>query len=90
MTTSTVPSPKGRLEHALGEQFRLVRRQQGVWLRDLSRTLGVSVNTIRWHEAGARMLRTDTLVRAAHLMGVQPTDLIKNVEQQAHGNSENA
>lgn len=75
--TDTIPAPKGELEAALGAQFRETRRGREIWLRDLSKKLGVSVNTVRWHEAGARMMRTDLVVRAAAIIGVSPSQLIE-------------
>ena len=81
---ATVPTPRGDFEAALGERFRAARRARRVWLRDLAKVLDVSVNTIRWHENGARMMRTDLLVRAAEHMGVQPSDLLgERVESNA-------
>lgn len=73
---ATVPTPRGEFEAALGERFKAARRARKVWLRDLAKVLGVSVNTIRWHENGARMLRVDLLVQAANHMGVAPGDLL--------------
>jgi transcriptional regulator with XRE-family HTH domain len=50
---------------------------------NLSRALNCSVNTIRWHEAGARMMRADMIVRAAAVMGVTPDELlIQQVAEQ--------
>lgn len=77
---ATKPQPKGEMEAALGEQFRTVRRRQKVWLRDLAEKLGCSVNTIRWHEAGARMMRADMLAQAAEIMGVQPQELVQTTK----------
>jgi transcriptional regulator with XRE-family HTH domain len=73
---TTIPTSKGDLEAALGAQFRDTRRANQVWLRDLSKKLGVSVNTVRWHEAGARMMRTDLIVRAAEIIGVPASELV--------------
>lgn len=73
---ATKLEPRGEIEAALGEQFRVVRRRQKVWLKDLSNRLDCSVNTIRWHEAGARMMRADMLVRAAEIIGVPPQELM--------------
>lgn len=67
---STKPIAAGPVEQALGDRFREVRKRQKIRLLDLSEGLGCSVNTIRWHEAGARMLRTDDLVRCADIMGI--------------------
>lgn len=70
------PQAKGEVERALGERFKAVRRRQKCWLAELSKALDCSVNTIRWHEAGARMMRADMIVRAAAAMGVQPDELV--------------
>lgn len=73
---ATKLEPRGEIEAALGAQFRSVRRRQKVWLKELSRRLECSVNSIRWHEAGARSMRTEMLVRAAQVIGVHPRELI--------------
>lgn len=84
---ATKLEPRGEIEAALGAQFRTVRRRQKVWLKELSRRLDCSVNTIRWHEAGARMMRADMLVRAAEIIGVQPQELMPPATQgEANGN----
>lgn len=72
----TMPQARGEFEAALGARFREVRKRQKVWLVPLAKALGCSVNTIRWHEYGARMLRADLLVRAAEFMNVPHEDLI--------------
>lgn len=78
---TTTPIPKGDFERELGERFRAVRRARKVWLRPLADALGVSVNTIRWHESGARMMRADTIVKAAEIIGVEPGDLLADQER---------
>lgn len=80
---STKPIPAGDVEAALGARFREVRKRQKVRLLDLSEGLSCSVNTIRWHEAGARMLRTDDLVRCANIMGVDPSELTDTTTKEA-------
>lgn len=84
---ATKLEPRGEIEAALGAQFRSVRRRQRVWLKELSRRLDCSVNTIRWHEAGARMMRADMLVRAAEIIGVPPQELMPPTNQgESSGN----
>ncbi len=83
---STKPQARGDIEAALGEKFRTVRRRQRVWLKDLAKSLNCSVNTIRWHEAGARMMRADMMVRAAEVIGVMPEELM-TLERQSNGNN---
>jgi transcriptional regulator with XRE-family HTH domain len=80
---TTRPEPRGAVEAALGARFRLMRRQQKVSLLAVAQGLGCSINTVRWHEAGARMLRTDDLVRAALIIGVDPAELTRTEEGTA-------
>ncbi|HEY6967367.1 MAG TPA: helix-turn-helix transcriptional regulator [Burkholderiales bacterium] len=61
---------------ALGELFAEWRRKRKVGLRAIAGSLQVSVNTIRWHEAGDVSLRADMIVRAARVMRVSPGTLI--------------
>jgi len=82
---ATKPQPKGEVEMALGEQFRAVRRRQKVWLRDLAAKLECSVNTVRWHEAGARMMRADMIVKSAEFMGVSAEELMQ-IRSEPNGN----
>jgi len=72
---STKPVPAGEVEQALGRRFREVRKRQKIRLVDIASGLQCSINSVRWHEAGARMLRTDDLVRCARIMGVDPSEL---------------
>lgn len=80
---TTKPVPAGDVEVALGRRFREVRKRQKVRLTDLAEGLGCSINTVRWHEAGARMLRTDDLVRCATIMGVEPAELTVSPQEAA-------
>lgn len=73
---STVPYPAGADEARLGAQFRSVRERQGMSLIDLSRQLGCSINTVRWHEAGARMMRANLIARAASILGTSVAELV--------------
>jgi transcriptional regulator with XRE-family HTH domain len=82
---ATKPQPKGEVEMALGEQFRAVRRRQKVWLRDLAAKLECSVNTVRWHEAGARMMRADMIIKSAEFMGVSADELMQ-IRSEPNGN----
>lgn len=85
--SGTKLTAKGDVERALGARFREVRRRQKCWLMNLSRALNCSVNTIRWHEAGARMMRADMIVRAAAVMGVSPDELL--IQQITQAQQEN-
>ncbi|CAB4122665.1 HTH_XRE domain containing protein [uncultured Caudovirales phage] len=72
----TKPIPRGEVEIELGERFRRVRKSCGMSLAELSLGLKCSINTLRWHEAGARPLRVDEIVRSAEIMGCVPNILI--------------
>jgi transcriptional regulator with XRE-family HTH domain len=86
---TTTPIPKGELQARLGERFRTVRRSRGIWLRDMAAKLRCSVNTVRWHESGARMLRVDTIVEAAKLLDVNPSVLLGETELEIEEGIEN-
>lgn len=79
---SRVLTPRGDLEQRMGERFKDVRRSRKVWLAPLAEALGVSINTIRWHEAGARPMRSDLIVRAAEVIGVPAGDLLPPTETE--------
>ena len=68
--------PRGDLERRMGERFKELRREHKIWLEPLAKALGVSINTIRWHEAGVRPMRSDLIVRAAEVIGVSAGDLV--------------
>ncbi|CAB4122275.1 HTH_XRE domain containing protein [uncultured Caudovirales phage] len=80
------PTSKGELELQIGTAFSEVRRKHNFWLRNLAAELGVCVNTIRWHESGARMMRADIVVKAAQIMGVKVGTLLgQDKEMNADG-----
>lgn len=69
------PTPGTNDQIALGVAFRRARTAAGVTQEQIKVALGVSINTIRWHEAGARCLRADQLVEAARVFKCAPADL---------------
>ena len=73
---SAKPVPIGEREAAIGAAFRAARKRRGFTLLQLSAALGCSINSVRWHEAGARLLRTGDLIRAAEAMGVPTTEVL--------------
>ena len=81
--SATVPLATSPENAALGSRFREVRRRQKVYLRPLADALGCSLNTVRWHEAGARMLRLDQVVQAAGIMGVDAAELLPPRQEDA-------
>ena len=75
---TTKPTSGTDTQIALGKLFREAREHSGVTLRQLAERMGMSINTIRWHEAGTRCIRVDDLVMAARMMGVPPDILIRD------------
>jgi transcriptional regulator with XRE-family HTH domain len=72
-----MPQPlKADERKVIGGKFKAVRRRQRCWLAELARELGCSINTIRWHEMGIRMMRADMIIAAAKAMRVQPAELL--------------
>ena len=82
-SSATIPLATSPENAALGSRFRDVRRRQKVYLRPLAEALGCSLNTVRWHEAGARMLRLDQVVQAASIMGVDAAELLPTRQEDA-------
>lgn len=76
MKSDTTPIPAGDLEQRLGAHFRKLRKERKFSLVALAAAMKCSVNTIRWHEAGARLMRFDDVVRAAEVIGVAPDRLL--------------
>lgn len=75
---ATVPQSASDLHSKLGGLFRDKRRAAGVSQEDMIAHLGCSINKLRWHEAGARCLRADDIVRAAELLRCEPGELIQD------------
>lgn len=67
-----VPKPKGKVEAAHGAAFRQARNAASKTLTETAEALGVSVNTLRWHEAGAAIMAPDKLLAAGVLFSVDP------------------
>jgi transcriptional regulator with XRE-family HTH domain len=60
---------------AIGERLKRERTAKGVSLRELERRIGLTYFTIRRHEAGEMMMRTDDLMRAAEALQCAPSAL---------------
>lgn len=60
----------------LGRYFRHYREAANITLRDMAERMGMSINTIRWHEAGIRLLRVPEIWRASAILGVTPDRLL--------------
>lgn len=76
----TVPVPKDEESARLGALFREAREAKEVGLKRMAEALGVSVNTIRWHEAGDTLMRADTVRKAADFLGVTAGSLLGDPE----------
>lgn len=75
------PIPIGEHEAACGARFRKLRREAGLTQEALAGRLGISINTLRWHEAGARPFRGNTLILAAHHMNTEVMNLMQPEEE---------
>ena len=60
----------------LGRSFRFYREAAGLTLRDMAEKMAMSINPIRYHEAGVRLLRIPDIWRAATVLGVTPDRLL--------------
>jgi transcriptional regulator with XRE-family HTH domain len=60
----------------IGERFRLLRKAAGITLKQFGDSVGMSVNTIRAHESGRCLFRTDDLIIAAKAIGCDPSMLL--------------
>lgn len=56
----------------LGGMFRIERERAGLTLSSLEKATGICVMTLRRHEAGNLMMRTDDLTRSARALNVDP------------------
>lgn len=74
--SGTKPKPKNAFAKSLGARLRVEREAQGITLGDLASALGVAINTVRWHEAGSRLMRADELAAAAKWLRLDPPSLL--------------
>jgi transcriptional regulator with XRE-family HTH domain len=68
--------PKNDHCQALGRLFRDYRERRKLTLRQLANGVGLCEFTLRRHEAGNMMLRTDDLEHAAGIMGIDAAHLL--------------
>lgn len=69
------PKPKGELEAAHGAAFKAARTAKSWTLVQIAEALGVGINSVRWHEAGAVIMPPDKVIKAARLLGASPDAL---------------
>lgn len=74
--TSKTLKPGSKLNARLGGMFRRARHDAGKTLVQTADAIGVSVNTVRWHENGTTPLRAHHLALAALLFGCPPDRLL--------------
>lgn len=67
--------PIGEAEAAIGKRFKEARDNAGFTLRALAEAIDVSVNTIRWHEVGSRVMPTEACLKAARLFKVDAHEI---------------
>ena len=65
------------------ERIRVMRAERGMTLRDLEEASGVSKDAISEIERGRRQPRISTIMQLAKGLGVDPTELLKEVAHKA-------
>lgn len=70
------PKSKSDTEMQLGLTFRRLRKAKGFSMRGIARRMGIAVNSVRWHEAGATMLRADDLLKATEILDCTANDVM--------------
>lgn len=76
MRKPTPASPsKSEVQQALGERFRLLRKQADLTQEELAHRLGVSKNAVSELERGLTFPTLDTLLKLAGVLDVQLSDL---------------
>lgn len=68
--------PQSDWHAALGNRLKRERKARRLTLRFVAERVGVCEFTVRRHEAGEMMLRSDDLLRAASALGVSATELL--------------
>jgi len=76
MSGPTIPVARSPEAARLGDAFRAMRKARGLSLTDMAKALQCSINTVRWHEAGATLFRADVLERAAACLSCSVDDLM--------------
>ncbi len=81
MSGPTIPVARSPEAARLGNAFRDVRKARGLSLTEMAKALQCSINTVRWHEAGATLFRADVLERAASHLGCTVDELMAGQTQ---------
>lgn len=76
------PVASSDANRVIGEAFRVARERKRVSLLNLSREIDCSVNMLRWHEAGARMLRVDLVYAAARALDADLRTLLPDIPDE--------
>lgn len=72
MSRATKPVSKGPHAAAIGARLRVEREAHPISLEDFAQAVGMSINKVRWHEAGSRLLRADELAVCARILKLEP------------------
>ncbi len=76
MPTNGKPIPLGKKEADAGKRLRELRRSLKISQATMATELGCSINTLRWHEGGARIFRADRLGKAAKILSCRIEELL--------------
>lgn len=72
-----------RLDVALGENVRWLRRQRNMSQQDLGRALGVSFQQVQKYERGTNRISFSTLMRVREALGCSMEDLTVGMDEPA-------
>jgi transcriptional regulator with XRE-family HTH domain len=64
----TIPQPQSQWHAEIGALLRDQRVKRGLTLHAFAEKLGVSVNTLRWHETGARLMGLEAIKIASEIL----------------------
>lgn len=76
---NTRPIGGTSVQKQIGDLFLRARCEKGVSQKQIADGMRRSINTVRWHEAGARSFRADDLVLAAEIIGCSPLMLLPDM-----------
>lgn len=76
MSAATVPIARSPEAARIGAAFKAARKARGVTLEQMAKALETTINSVRWHEAGATLFRADKIARAAEFLLCDPAELL--------------
>ena len=78
---ATPGAPALSVDAVVGREFKRLREVRGLSLKKLSAELGVSARAVKSFESGEIRFPAQVLLRATHILGVQPSALFEVVAE---------